>query len=250
MNATAFIIGNGESRLQFNIDNLKGKGTIYGCNAIYRDHPYLCDNIVAVNYPMYMEIHQMKQEHAYDFNLLGVGDVENWNYTVNGENLKKEKPNGATYYRIYSRGKKTNITKRVKDFTKTKGSGCTAVLHAALQGYKKIVLLGFDMIGKIDPGKNEFEHWQNNVYKNSINYPARAKQKSYLIYEWLFHLTQTFKRFPQTDFFLFNSKINLDHNDQYKLYFSKAPGNVRCGTYDHLSQMLQGQEQNINWVYY
>ena len=52
---TAFIIGNGESRNIFPIENLKGKGVIYGCNAIYRDHPMLCDHIVAVNPPMYEE---------------------------------------------------------------------------------------------------------------------------------------------------------------------------------------------------
>ena len=46
---TAFIIGNGESRNIFPIDNLKGHGVIYGCNAIYRDHPMLCDHIVAVS---------------------------------------------------------------------------------------------------------------------------------------------------------------------------------------------------------
>ena len=53
---TAFIIGNGESRNIFPIENLKGKGVIYGCNAIYRDHPMLCDHIVAVNPPMYEEL--------------------------------------------------------------------------------------------------------------------------------------------------------------------------------------------------
>ena len=55
---TAFVIGNGESRNIFPIDNLKGKGIIYGCNAIYRDHPMLCDHIVAVNPPMYEELAQ------------------------------------------------------------------------------------------------------------------------------------------------------------------------------------------------
>jgi len=36
---TAFVIGNGESRKIFPIETLKGHGIIYGCNAIYRDHP-------------------------------------------------------------------------------------------------------------------------------------------------------------------------------------------------------------------
>ena len=41
---TAFVIGNGESRNIFPIEHLKGKGIVYGCNAIYRDHPTLCDH--------------------------------------------------------------------------------------------------------------------------------------------------------------------------------------------------------------
>ena len=45
---TAFIIGNGESRNIFPIEQLKGHGEVWGCNAIYRDHPLLCDHIVAV----------------------------------------------------------------------------------------------------------------------------------------------------------------------------------------------------------
>lgn len=35
--STAFIIGNGPSRKSINLDKLVGKGTIYGCNALYRD---------------------------------------------------------------------------------------------------------------------------------------------------------------------------------------------------------------------
>ena len=50
---TAFIIGNGESRNIFPIEELKDIGVIYCCNAIYRDYPKLGDHIVAVNQPMY-----------------------------------------------------------------------------------------------------------------------------------------------------------------------------------------------------
>ena len=65
---TAFVIGNGESRKIFPIDTLKGKGVVYGCNAIYRDHPKLCDHIVAVNPPMYEELtkwHNWEEQNAY-----------------------------------------------------------------------------------------------------------------------------------------------------------------------------------------
>ncbi len=35
--STAFIIGNGTSRTNINLNDLVGKGKIYGCNALYRD---------------------------------------------------------------------------------------------------------------------------------------------------------------------------------------------------------------------
>ena len=53
-----FCIGNGESRQGFDLEKLRPHGKIYGCNAIYRDHPKLCDHIVAVNLPMYEELQQ------------------------------------------------------------------------------------------------------------------------------------------------------------------------------------------------
>ena len=64
--STAFVIGNGESRLIFPIENLKGKGDIYGCNAIYRDNKDLCDYIVSVNPEMSNELieAQKKRQHS------------------------------------------------------------------------------------------------------------------------------------------------------------------------------------------
>ena len=72
---TAFVIGNGESRNIFPIDNLKGQGIIYGCNAIYRDHPMLCDHIVAVNPPMYEELAQWHNSGKESPNIHGPDDI-------------------------------------------------------------------------------------------------------------------------------------------------------------------------------
>ena len=35
--STAFIIGNGPTREEIDLNTLVGKGVIYGCNALYRD---------------------------------------------------------------------------------------------------------------------------------------------------------------------------------------------------------------------
>lgn len=37
MTPIAFIIGNGRSRLDIDLESLRGRGMIYGCNALYRD---------------------------------------------------------------------------------------------------------------------------------------------------------------------------------------------------------------------
>ena len=52
-----FCIGNGENRLSFPIEKLKGKGKIYGCNAIYRDNPDVIDVLTSVDYGICHEIY-------------------------------------------------------------------------------------------------------------------------------------------------------------------------------------------------
>ena len=245
----AFIIGNGESRRNYDITKLKGRGIIYGCNAIYRDHPTLCDRIVAVNQPMYEEVAKFKNWKNMRFELLGPKQVSRWNYKFRGERMKW-KPGNLKYFRVYQRGKKSSDKYRFKDFTLTKGSGCSAVLHAAEKGYNKIVILGFDMLGKIDVKRKDFEPWQNNMYKNTNNYPERKKMKSYLTYEWLYHMTQILRKYPETDFYLFNDPYNFKYNTLYQDYFAVAPNNVRCGSYEDLDTFLQGEENSINWIYY
>jgi len=55
---TAFIIGNGTSRKGFELARLKPYGTIYGCNALYRDYPdhSIPDFLVAIDDGIITEI--------------------------------------------------------------------------------------------------------------------------------------------------------------------------------------------------
>ncbi len=57
MSDRVFCIGNGENRLSFPIEKLKGKGKIYGCNAIYRDNPDVIDVLTSVDYGICHEIY-------------------------------------------------------------------------------------------------------------------------------------------------------------------------------------------------
>lgn len=49
-----FVIGNGESRRGFDLEQLRDHGTIIGCNALYRD--FIPDILVAVDRPILKEI--------------------------------------------------------------------------------------------------------------------------------------------------------------------------------------------------
>lgn len=56
---TAFIVGNGLSRKDFDLNRLKGVGTVYGCNALYRTFTpdyELPDYLVAIDEPIKKEI--------------------------------------------------------------------------------------------------------------------------------------------------------------------------------------------------
>ena len=50
-----FCIGNGESRIGYDLDKLKPYGKIYGCNAMYRD--YTPDVLCAVDMGIMHEIY-------------------------------------------------------------------------------------------------------------------------------------------------------------------------------------------------
>ena len=188
---TAFIIGNGESRAIFPIEDLKGKGIIYGCNAIYRDRPDLCDHIVAVNPPMYEELKLWYDKTNPNLKIYGPEDISKWNYVMPNDK-EEDCPKGLKLYRIWRGGdlKKGNRIRTV-DFSQNRGSGCSAILLAAESGIKNIIILAFDILGAQQwIYQDQLSREQNNVYKNSENYPTRVSMKAYMKYAVSYtHLT-------------------------------------------------------------
>ena len=243
---TAFIIGNGESRNIFPIKNLKNKGIIYGCNAIYRDWPELCDHIVAVNQPMYDELKQWYDKTNPNLKIHGPNDISKWDYICNGDEID-DTPDGLKLYRIWRGGdlKKGN-TIRTMDFTESKGTGCSTILIAAESGIKNIIILAFDIMGarqwEIDSPSRE----QNNIYKNTINYPSRLGMKAYLKYEWLYQLRQIIKQFPSTNFYFINRKEYIDSNYLLANYFDQP--NIKTGIYADLRRWIDGLRDDIKWL--
>ena len=69
----AFCFGNGKSRLNFDMDVIKDRGTTFGCNAIYRD--MVVDHLITVDNEITHEIYrsgycQDNQTHIRDWNVL------------------------------------------------------------------------------------------------------------------------------------------------------------------------------------
>jgi hypothetical protein len=106
----AFIIGNGESRIGFDLYNLPQD--TYGCNALYRD--YQPDYLIVVDQMMYKEI--LQNEY----------DQKNTVYT-NRNNIKKH-------------GGSTNLIPN----NPHKGAGTTAMHIAIHDGHTRLFCIGFD----------------------------------------------------------------------------------------------------------
>jgi len=64
-NNIAFVLGNGHSRQSISLDSLKENGTVYGCNALYRE--FTPHHLVAVNPEMIFEINKAKYKGATYF---------------------------------------------------------------------------------------------------------------------------------------------------------------------------------------
>ncbi len=242
---TAFVIGNGESRNIFPIDRLKGHGVIYGCNAIYRDHPMLCDHIVAVNPPMYEELATWHNNGKESPQIYGRENISKWDYICDGDNIH-DVPTGLKIYRVWRGGDiKKGGKIKTNDFSMAKGSGCSAVLLAAESGIKNIVIMAFDIMGAQQWEMETPSRIQNNIYKNSINYPGRESMKAYLKYEWMYQLRQTIRRFPKTNFYFINRKEYLEGNPFLRWYFDQP--NIKCGIYADLQRWISGNRDDIKW---
>lgn len=138
-NNTAFVLGNGKSRLNLNLDSLKSRGTIIGCNALYRE--FEPDFLVAVDVKMVNEIISAGYQKTHQ---------------------------------VWTNPNKGIISKSgVNFFAPHKGwsSGPTALWFACTQGHKNIYIFGFDYQG-LD-GKF------NNVYADTFNYKKSSDSATF-----------------------------------------------------------------------
>lgn len=135
----AFVLGNGTSRVDIDHTKLSDHGTIYGCNAIYRE--FDPDYLISVDVKMVNEV-------------IAAG------YHKNNQ--------------VWTNPNKGITTKSgINFFSPHKGwsSGPTALWFAASKGHKSIYILGFDYQGI----NGKF----NNVYADTFNYKKSADTATY-----------------------------------------------------------------------
>lgn len=198
-NNTAFVLGNGKSRLAVDARSLLSLGKVYGCNAQYRE--YEPDYLVAVDVKMINEIILTKYHETHEV----------WTNPNRGVATKKH----------------------INFFHPHKGwsSGPTALWLAATHGYREIYILGFDFQG-ID-GK------LNNVYADTANYKKTTdtatfygnwlNQTERVIKE--FANTRFYRVIDEKGFVpdkLNNKHNNLSHIDYYE-FSKKFPNAIYTG---------------------
>ena len=130
---SAYVIGNGESRSIFPIEDLKDKGVVWGCNAIYRD--MVLDHLVVIDPDMLNEIAKDKNKYADHYPVwTGYRNPKQWGLKV--RNIPKNK----------------------------RWNAGTSAAHLAVQhGHTNIFLIGHDL----EPCLNGLT---NNMYKSTDNY--------------------------------------------------------------------------------
>ena len=157
----AFVLGNGTSRLNIDPTILKTVGTVYACNASYRD--FTPDHLIAVDAKMIDEL----LEHGVHKQL------KIWT-----------NPN-----------KKFEDIKELNVFNPSLGwsSGPTALNLASTLGHTEIYILGFDYQGI----KNRLF---NNVYADTHNYRKSTEPATYYG-NWLRQTEEVIKNNPTIKFY-------------------------------------------------
>ena len=155
----AFVLGNGLSRQSVDLPQLKLQGSVYACNAIYRE--FEPDVLISTDTPI--------SEH-----------IQNQGYSQTHLHYTRKPQPGSGARRIDS---------RYFGFS----SGPVAVAQAAIDGFRVIYLLGFDM------GPTRIGRF-NNVYADTEFYKKSSATPTFTG-NWVRQIKQIAKDFSKTSFF-------------------------------------------------
>jgi len=173
----ALVVGNGESRLPFDLKGIKDHFSLIGCNAIYRDVevPYLvcCDQRMVL------------------------------------EAIRKTNPNktkiytrrkwliGFDDYEIESVPELPYVGELRQDQSQHWNSGPYAVLLACTMKFDEIFLLGFDLYS--------YDSKVNNVYKDTENYQG-SDTRSIDPQYWIYQISKLFEIYKDKKFIVVNKQ--------------------------------------------
>jgi hypothetical protein len=171
------VVGNGESRRYINLKELPN--TIIGCNAIHRD--IRVDHLVTCDRRMLHEA--ISSENTVDTKIyVRPENYHHFRKMVKDKRIQKlpELPYSGTLK---------------QDDPRNWGSGGYAVLLAAQQEHKDIIMLGFDLYG--------IDNKVNNLYKNSQHYLSADKPAVDPSY-WQYQISKIFEHYPEKNFIIYN----------------------------------------------
>lgn len=169
-NKIAFVLGNGTSRKDINHHNLKRYGTVYGCNALFRE--FAPDHLVCVDTKMITEINDAQYQNKHNV----------WS----------------------NRNKLTERTPGIKIIEPNKGwsSGPTALMIASQHGHKVIYIMGFDYVGL-----GEQKELVNNIYAGTKNYKGVNDRATYYG-NWQRQTMMCVNQFPKTKYYRIIKSMN------------------------------------------
>jgi hypothetical protein len=179
----AFVIGNGLSRVGFDLNTLRDKGTIYGCNALYRD--FMPDVLIATDDKIREEI-----------------ELSEFNPDVL-ENIPAKIPfytrrPGATIKchtdRKWQEFDHVNKHSRKIDHNWGYSSGPVALTYASVDDHSYIYFMGFDLIGHGDKDNDI-----NNIYSGTNAYKPETAAATYYM-NWVDQIRRIMLDYPDRNF--------------------------------------------------
>ena len=173
----AFIIGNGRSRVGFDLKRLNIAGVTYGSNAIHSD--------IAVNYLVACDKTMLKEITNLDvINNSFIYSRARW---LDGNN----DPNLQVVPDLPYLG--PNKADKVEQW----GSGHYSQLLACEKKHDIIIIMGFELYRTTN-------NMQNNIYSGTLGYKKKTDEAVDPKF-WIYHTAKLFKHYPETQFVFINA---------------------------------------------
>ena len=213
-----FVIGNGESRKNIDLDTLKSKGKVYGCNALYRD--FSPDVLVCVDTKMIFEVidNGYCKDHQCSFSDWDEFPAEMYeSFQIGGMTVPIKSGEEGDRFSIFGTGVGYETMyivwlneEKIFPFSNNEsfGAGSSAIKLATEENPDKIYLLGFDIYSEDDK--------INNMYKDTKCYNA-GDSAATSPEKWIFEMKRIFENNPNTSY------VRVSDDDNNPIEWSGYP---------------------------